>query len=179
MFAVGDPDQSIYGFTGADPTYLRSLAEDPAVHQVQLNMNYRSAQQIIDGSQVALAPRSPGIIRSSRDDVVGELMFVECKEGLGEQSRVIATQLIPTLEGKGVPSGQIAILYIDRWDQLVLSKALDEAGIKYAGERDQRYPANAIYAMARRRGSMVRSVSRKLRNGPQFDDLFYRYAEIS
>ena len=57
VFAVGDPDQSIYGFTGADPVYLRRLAEDSTVHQVQLNMNYRSAQQIIDGVASGTRPR--------------------------------------------------------------------------------------------------------------------------
>ena len=97
LFAVGDPDQSIYGFTGADPSYLRELAEDSAVHRVQLNMNYRSAQQIIDGSQVALAPEEPRDYRSSRYDVAGELTFKECPQGLDEQARVIATQIIPAL----------------------------------------------------------------------------------
>ena len=177
VFAVGDPDQSIYGFTGADPTYLRNLAEDPAVHQVQLNMNYRSAQQIIDGSQVALAPEEPRDYRSSRDDVVGELIFMECEEGLGEQSRVIATQIIPTLEGKGVPSGQIAILYIDRWDQLVLGRALDEAGIKYAGERDQRYHRTPFTRWLEDMAAWC-SMFPETQNGPQLDDLFYRYADI-
>ena len=177
VFAVGDPDQSIYGFTGADPSYLRNLSEDPVVHRVQLNMNYRSAQQIIDGSQVALAPEEPRDYRSSRDDVVGELIFIECEEGLGEQSRVIATQIIPTLESKGIPSGQIAILYIDRWDQLVLSRALDEAGIKYAGERDQRYPRTPFTRWLEDVAAWC-SLFPETQNGPQFSDLFNRYADI-
>ena len=41
VFAVGDPDQSIYGFTGADPAHLQALAKDSAVHRVDLDMNYR------------------------------------------------------------------------------------------------------------------------------------------
>ena len=178
VFAVGDPDQSIYGFTGADPAYLRNLAEDSTVRRVQLSMNYRSAQQIIDGAQVALAPEEPRDYRSSREGIVGELNFMECPEGLGEQSRVIATQLIPTLESKGVPSGQIAILYIDRWDQLVLSKALDEAGIKYAGERDQRYPRTPFTRWLEDMASWC-SLFPETQNGPQFDDLFDRYIEMS
>ena len=178
VFAVGDPDQSIYGFTGADPAYLRSLAGAPDVHRVELNMNYRSAQQIIDGSQVALAPEEPRDYRSSRADVVGELVFIECLEGLGEQARLIARQVIPTLEGKGIPSGQIAILYIDRWDQLVLSKELDEAGVKYAGERDQRYPRTPFTRWLEDVAAWC-SLFPETQNGPNFDDLFTRYAEIS
>ena len=178
VFAVGDPDQSIYGFTGADPAYLRNLAEESTVRRVQLSMNYRSAQQIIDGAQVALAPEEPRDYRSSRKDVVGELNFMECPEGLAEQSRVIATQLIPTLESKRVPSGQIAILYIDRWDQLVLSKALDDAGIKYAGERDQRYPRTPFTRWLEDMAAWC-SLFPETQNGPQLDELFDKYVEMS
>ena len=178
LFAVGDPDQSIYGFTGADPSYLRELAEDSAVHRVQLNMNYRSAQQIIDGSQVALAPEEPRDYRSSRYDVAGELTFKECPQGLDEQARVIATQIIPALEAKGIPSGQITILYIDRRDQLVLSKVLDEAGIKYAGERDQRYPRTPFTRWLEDVAAWC-SLFPHTQQGPQLGQIFNTYAEMN
>ena len=141
-------------------------------------MNYRSAQQIIDGSQVALAPEEPRDYRSSRDDVVGELIFRECPEGLGEQAQVIATQLIPTLEAKGVPSGQIAILYIDRRDQLVLSKVLDEAGVKYAGERDQRYPRTPFTRWLEDVAAWS-SLFPHTQQGPQLNEIFNTYAEMN
>ena len=178
VFAVGDPDQSIYGFAGADPAYLRELSEDPAVHGVQLNMNYRSAQQIIDGSQVALAPEEPRDYRSSRGDVEGELIFRECTEGLDEQARQIAEQIIPTLQEKGVPGGQIAVLYIDSGDQLILSKALDEAGIKYASESDQRYPRTPFTRWLEDVAAWC-SLFPNTQQGPQFDDIFRSYTEMS
>ena len=140
VFAVGDPDQSIYGFTGADPEYLRTLANDPAFHRVDLEMNYRCAQQIIDGSQIALSPEEPRNYRSARDKVTGNIEMLECLGGLSHQAETIATQLLPMLNGNGIINGKIAILHVDRWDGLVLSKALNDAGIKYAGESDQRYP---------------------------------------
>ncbi|MCY4651793.1 MAG: ATP-dependent helicase [Dehalococcoidia bacterium] len=140
VFAVGDPDQSIYGFTGADPSYLRGLAQDAAVNTVELEMNYRSAQRIIDGAQIALAPEEPRNYRSTREGVNGQLFFLECPNGLDEQAQLIANRIIPALRRRNIPMDQIAILYIDRWDQSVLSRALDDEGIQYAGERDQRYP---------------------------------------
>ncbi len=139
IFAVGDPDQSIYGFNGANPAYLRDLADDKRVHRVNLKMNYRCAQQIIDGSQVALAPTEPRNFKSARDDTAGELIFLECREGLAQQASAVANQVIPDLNKRGVQNGQIAILYIDKFDAGVLAKALDDAGVKFAGERDQRY----------------------------------------
>jgi DNA helicase-2/ATP-dependent DNA helicase PcrA len=140
VFAVGDPDQSIYGFAGADPKYLRELASDASVRRVELEMNYRCAQRIINGSQVALAPEEPRNYKSAREDATGDLIFLECPEGLTQQAHLIATQIVPDLNKKGVDNGQIAILYVDKWDALVLSKALTDAGISYAGERDLRYP---------------------------------------
>jgi len=144
IFAVGDPDQSIYGFAGANPKYLRELASDPAVHQVELKMNYRCAQRIIDGSQVALALDEPHNFMSARDDTTGELFFFECPSGLDQQAAMIVNQIIPGLNKLGIQNGQIAILYIDKWDARVLAKALEVAGIKFAGERDLRYPRTPL-----------------------------------
>lgn len=175
VFAVGDPDQSIYGFTGADPKYLRSLAKDSRVHCISLNMNYRSSQQIIDGSQVALAPEKPRKYVSARDDEEGEIRLLEYPNGLGQQSVVIATKLIPYLEQKGVPHGQIAILYIDKWDARELSKALNEGGIQYAGERDQRYPRTPFTRWLEDIAAWC-SLYPQTQRGPKFDDLFFQYA---
>lgn len=102
VFAVGDPDQSIYGFAGADPKYLRDLANDTSVHRIELEMNYRCAQRIIDGSQVALAPEEPHRYVSARHNADGELIFLECPEGLAQQAHTIATQIVPVLNKKGI-----------------------------------------------------------------------------
>ena len=174
VFAVGDPDQSIYGFTGANPAYLRDLADDSAVHRVDLDMNYRSAQRIIDGSQVALAQGEPREYKSARDGAVGELFFLHCSGGLGQQADLVATEIIPGLVQKGVPGDQIAILYIDRWDELVLSKALNEAGIKYSGERDRRYPRTPFSRWLEDVAAWC-SMFPETQQGPELNDLFHWY----
>ena len=43
LFAVGDADQSVYGFAGADGALLLELGERPDVETVRLELNYRSA----------------------------------------------------------------------------------------------------------------------------------------
>ena len=177
IFVVGDPDQSIYGFAGADPGYLRSLAQDPVVHQIQLNMNYRSAQRIIDGSQKALALDEPRDRRSAREDIEGEIAIIDCPDGLGEQAHVIVTQLIPRLSERGVPYGDIAVLYIDRWDQLVLSQALDNAQIKYAGEKDRRYPRTPFTRWLEDVAAWC-TMYPNTQLGPRFQDLIRDYAEM-
>ena len=140
VFAVGDEDQSIYGFAGADPKYLRELADDPEVFSVRLDMNYRCAQRIIDGSEIALAPPEPRGYKSARDDTEGDLLLVEDTDGLASQATTIANRIIPTLNEQGISNDQIAILYVDYLDVPALSRALTDAGIEFAGERDRRYP---------------------------------------
>lgn len=50
LFAVGDDDQAIYGFRGAQPECLRRFAEEFGARQLLLNINYRSCKEIVDAS---------------------------------------------------------------------------------------------------------------------------------
>ena len=50
LFAVGDDDQAIYGFRGAQPDCLKRFAEEFNAKQMLLNINYRSCKEIVDAS---------------------------------------------------------------------------------------------------------------------------------
>ena len=140
IFAVGDPDQSIYGFIGADPKYLNELANRKAVNPIKLELNYRCAQKIIDGSCVVLSPEAPRNYKSARDDSdLGDVYFIHRQEGLADQAAFIAGKLIPELEEGNYQLRDMAVLYLDKNDAKVIIDALKKGGIKYAGERDQRY----------------------------------------
>jgi len=54
LVAVGDPDQSIYGFAGAEPSLLENLAEREDVETIALGLNYRCGSAIIQASEAAL-----------------------------------------------------------------------------------------------------------------------------
>jgi len=59
LCAIGDPDQAIYGFRGADVGFfLRFQADHPAARTVQLTRNYRSSGAIVDGALQVIAPAS-------------------------------------------------------------------------------------------------------------------------
>ncbi len=126
LFAVGDPDQSIYGFTGADGALLEQLAERDDVERVQLQLNYRSASQIVQASEMALG-QARGY-RSSEPDRRAVIAFVPCADGLEGQAAHAIRQIIPAaLAAKpGRCLGDIAILYRDyRVGDIVAAQVAD------------------------------------------------------
>ncbi|MDT0300562.1 UvrD-helicase domain-containing protein [Streptomonospora wellingtoniae] len=59
LTAIGDPDQAIYGFRGADVGFFLRFTEDfPGAAAVRLGRNYRSNSAIVDAAVQAIAPAS-------------------------------------------------------------------------------------------------------------------------
>jgi DNA helicase-2/ATP-dependent DNA helicase PcrA len=136
VFAVGDPDQCVYGFTGANPRYLHDLTEDEEFHTVRLRFNYRSGQRLIDAAEGAL-----GATRDYRADPdrvdAGEVALRRCDDGLEAQAEVVASEIVPSLLAAGLPAHEIAVLYPRRGTLLTLVlEHLQAAGIPFLWEKD-------------------------------------------
>ena len=58
IFAIGDPDQAIYGFRGSDPAFFFRFAGMPGVEQVFLTRNYRCPSAIIEAATALIAHNS-------------------------------------------------------------------------------------------------------------------------
>jgi superfamily I DNA/RNA helicase len=59
LCAIGDPDQSIYGFRGSNPEIFLHFTQDfPSARVVRLTRNYRSSQAIVAAALQAIAPTS-------------------------------------------------------------------------------------------------------------------------
>lgn len=57
LCVIGDPDQAIYGFRGADVRFFQQFRNDhPETRQVQLTRNYRSVPAIVEAALQAVAP---------------------------------------------------------------------------------------------------------------------------
>ena len=64
-FVIGDPDQAIYGFRGADHRYFRQLTEDfPNARTIVLETNYRSTGTILKAAQAAIREHPDRIERT-------------------------------------------------------------------------------------------------------------------
>ncbi|HRY02080.1 MAG TPA: ATP-dependent helicase [Beijerinckiaceae bacterium] len=131
LFAVGDPDQSIYGFTGADGALLQELAERDDVERVQLQLNYRSASRIVSASEMALG-EARGYL-SNDPDRQAVIAFVECDDGLEGQAAHAVAEIIPAALAArpGRALGDIAILYRDYRAGDVVAEAVAAAGLDF------------------------------------------------
>ncbi|HTZ08137.1 MAG TPA: ATP-dependent helicase, partial [Acidimicrobiales bacterium] len=66
LFVVGDPEQAIYSWNGADPTFLDRLPElVPGTEVVRLDDNHRSTPQVLSAASAALGASR---VRASRPD---------------------------------------------------------------------------------------------------------------
>lgn len=130
LIAVGDPDQSIYGFTGANPTLLRRLSESKQVKTIKLNLNYRCGSGIISASEVALG-ESRGF-KSNREEP-GTLFFHERVAGIEDQAAFLCGSIIQDALKRRVGRniGDIAILYLDKNDGDYIANAVRKTGWKF------------------------------------------------
>jgi len=55
VFAIGDPDQAIYGFRGSSPEYFHHFITDFKAENVALIRNYRSAPRILEAAAAVIA----------------------------------------------------------------------------------------------------------------------------
>lgn len=111
LFAVGDVDQSIYGFTGATPELLRRLSERDDVETVQLNLNYRCGSRIVSASEYALGEARG--YKAPENANEGTIFFHPCAGDYARQALYLIEGLIPEIceRRPHINLGEIAVLY--------------------------------------------------------------------
>lgn len=130
IFAVGDPDQSIYSFSGAIPDYLLELRDNEHFHAVQLLRNYRSPQAIIDASELALNLQQKRNYEAGfNHDREAAFHFKVCEIGMDDQYQKVAKEIIPECLQSGIPLEEIAVLVKYRSEVTALASVLEEHGI--------------------------------------------------
>lgn len=155
LFVIGDPDQSIYGFRGADANCFGNLEKQfPDMAKIRLEDNYRSAPAIIR-SAAALISHNHGDPRSWTARQNGE-QLIRIAETEGDFSEAVfiakeinrmtggidmldAAENARTRDGLPIRSfGEIAVLYRTRHQSAVLEKCLQKEGIPYtiAGQEE-------------------------------------------
>jgi DNA helicase-2/ATP-dependent DNA helicase PcrA len=129
LFAVGDADQSIYGFIGANPELLRDLTARSDVTTLRLRFNYRSGAKIIRASLGALGEERD--YRGVEGAPDGNLSFWPIQLGHDAQAQAIAGTVLPALLTRGFAPEEIGILYREAWLGDKVAAALDSANVPY------------------------------------------------
>lgn len=130
IFAVGDPDQSIYGFSGAIPDYLNELYKRQDIIAIELKNNYRSNQEIVDASQLFLTDNR-GYKAITREGEKAEFEFVVCKEDMEDQYVHCVNNIIPKYLKQGIELEEIAIIVKDNFQVKEVAAKCEDNKISY------------------------------------------------
>jgi DNA helicase II / ATP-dependent DNA helicase PcrA len=142
LCVVGDPNQTIYSFTGADPDYLLGFADRyPDAEVVRLERDYRSTPQVVGLAnrligQAPLRKGLPGLRLLGQRDAGPEARFTEHPDEPAEAAAVAAR--CRALVDGGLPAAEIAVLFRINAQSQVYEAALTDAGVPYVlrgGER--------------------------------------------
>lgn len=127
LFVVGDPDQTIYTWRGANVRYLLEFDERfQGTHTVMMLENYRSVPQVLDVANSLIAKnkeRIPKDLVAVRKDH-GPTVWRHAKSS-AEEAQWIA-QGVQSLHKAGVPYRAIAVLYRAHY----ASRSIEEAFLK-------------------------------------------------
>lgn len=133
LTVVGDDDQSIYSWRGAQPENLAQLQTDyPRLKVIKLEQNYRSSQRILKVANQLIA-NNPHTFekRLWSEHSFGEAMRVLSHKGAVIEAQQIASDIIHHKFKTGGQFHQYAILYRGNHQARPLEKALREYKIPY------------------------------------------------
>ncbi|MFG2076807.1 ATP-dependent DNA helicase UvrD2 [Nonomuraea maritima] len=137
---VGDPNQTIYSFTGASPRYLTNFGvEHPGAAVVKLVRDYRSTPQVVDLANLVIAKsRSPHRLELVAQRPDGQKpVFSDYDDEPAEATGV--ARAIRKLLDKGVPSREIAVLFRVNSQSEAYEEALAKAEIPYVLRGAERF----------------------------------------
>jgi DNA helicase-2/ATP-dependent DNA helicase PcrA len=132
VFAVGDDDQSIYAFRGAQVGNMAAFEREFRVEQViKLERNYRSFGNILDTANALIEHNQKRLGKNLRTEAgPGELVRVyEAASDFSEAQWFVDEA--QQLHREGMPRHEIALLYRSNAQSRVLESALFNAAIPY------------------------------------------------
>lgn len=132
LCVVGDDDQSIYGWRGADLRNILEFERDfPDCRVIKLEQNYRSTSNILSAAN-ALIENNNGRLGKKlwTDGVDGEPISIYCAFNELDEARFVVNR-IKTWQDNGGALEQCAILYRSNAQSRVLEEALLQVGMPY------------------------------------------------
>ncbi len=129
---VGDDDQSIYRWRGADVRNIRGFRKDyPDAKVVKLEQNYRSTKNIVSAALAVIAPsptREPKELWTANDDG-SPIRVVACADERDEAACVVRT--IKDARDAGISPKDVSVFYRVHAQSRVLEEALRAVDMPY------------------------------------------------
>ena len=140
VMAVGDDDQSIYGWRGAKVENIHRFSEDfSATKVIRLEQNYRSTQTILQAANALIANNCERMGKelwtegNKGEKIVLYSAFNELEEALFVAQRIVKELAL------GISADNMAILYRSNAQSRVLEEALLRQGVAYRIHGGLRY----------------------------------------
>jgi ATP-dependent DNA helicase Rep len=130
---VGDDDQSIYAWRGANPENLAILQKDyPALEVIKLEQNYRSSGRILKAAN-SLIDNNPHLFvkRLWSDHAYGEPIRVLELDNEEQEAERIGAEIITGHFNQKIPYSDYAVLYRGNHQSKLIEKAMLSNNIPY------------------------------------------------
>lgn len=132
LFIVGDDDQSIYRFRGANPEIMLGFERDyPSCEKTLLNINYRCSKDIVDGAKRVIKNNTKRFKKEIKANA-GEFLPIQIHEvkNQREENQVILDQ-IHEYNRKGMLYSEMAVIFRTNTQPRLLLEKLMEYGIPF------------------------------------------------
>jgi DNA helicase-2/ATP-dependent DNA helicase PcrA len=133
LAVVGDDDQSIYGFRGADIQNILGFQRDyPSAVIVRLEQNYRCTKNILSVANCVVQRNAERMDKTLwTDGAIGDQVQFVARENPDDEARWIARDAIPKLRRRGYQFSDMAIIYRTNATARVFEPAVRDARIPY------------------------------------------------
>ena len=132
LCVVGDPDQSIYGFRGAEVRNILDFERDyPTTTIVRLEQNYRSSANILRAAETVIANNTMRKDKRLRTDNEPGAPILRLKAGNANEEATTIAERIVELRDEGTSLDQVAVFYRAHWLSRAIEQAMKDRGIPY------------------------------------------------
>ena len=132
LYVVGDPDQTIYTWRGADVNIIMNFTKDyPDAKTIILNENYRSTEAILNGANSVIKNNRHRVRKDLYTNRKSDEKITHYASASDEYQAAWIAQKIADMHRKGKSYRDIAILYRSNYLSRSLEKGLLDARIPY------------------------------------------------
>ena len=133
LCVVGDADQSIYGWRGADISNILDFEKDyPEAAVIKLEQNYRSTQVILDAANALIdnnSGRKPKTMWT--ENPTGDSLVLQVTSDQHEEARFVTEQAVRLHTVQRQPYGGMAVLYRTNAQSRVIEEGFLKQGLPY------------------------------------------------